>query len=195
MNSLVSKITCIHLLFAQNKHMHVKRIKPLRHCLRKWRGGKEKEEGSCFLFIITFPFSASSPPYFLNALLPTRRVTTFARGFTTNCHTDCHTLPTKNFISHIINLGNYAADKYNSVVAAASGPGCNESRCYNVPHYCPGRKLEVSYPSGVPPVPARRAMKHNGWSSISSRCNALRSNCRIPYQNRATALTTIIQIV
>ena len=47
-------------------------------------------------------------------------VTMFARGWRRTV-VDCHTLPTRNFISHIINLGNYAADKYNSVVAPASG--------------------------------------------------------------------------
>ena len=73
------------------------------------------------MFFIIFSFSASSPSHFLKPFVDA--ASNYVRKrLTTNCRTDCHTLPTKNFISHIINLGNYAVDKYNSVVAAASGP-------------------------------------------------------------------------
>lgn len=55
---------------------------------------------------------------------------------------NCHVSWSWNFISHIINLGCYAADKYTPYVAIRRPPQYStprarllqESRCYNVPH-------------------------------------------------------------
>ena len=189
MNSSISLYLCIHSLLSvkrthicwfhlfvwfQNKQMRVKRIQSSRHCLTK---SEEKESYSLLFFLSDLCFVTL---LFSQAFRQRSGVTTFARGWRRTA-TDCHTLPTKNFISHIINLGNYAADKYNSVVAAASVPAAMkaDATTFRTTVRAANSRFPILLRS---PVPACRTMKHNGWfrGSISSRCNALRPNCRIP---------------